>query len=335
LDVLVLTREQVAGLRDVDRLIDALADGFVHLSAGDVSVPPRVAADAGAGYLGVMPGFVPGVGLSAKLVSVFARNQAHGLPSHQALIVVFSAETGGPVAVMDGTHITAMRTAATSALAARVLARDDASVLAIIGAGVQGAAHLDAVSRVRAFRSIRVASRDFGHAVELAARDARAVAVESFEDTVRGADVVCCCTDAPSPVLAHQWLAEGAHVSSVGASRFGPELDALTVSAAAVFVESRVACSPPPAGTHELAGRDPSTVSELGEVLAGSRPGRTSADALTVWKSMGHAVEDVVAARLVLDAARDAGVGTVVALSSAPGGVELPRSSRRADRGQP
>ena len=311
--MLVLSRDQVASLLDVDRLIDALAGGFVQLSSGAVSVPPRVASLTDAGLLAVMPGYVPGVGLEAKLVSVYAGNHALGLPSHQAVIVVFDESNGAPAALMDATVITAVRTAASAALAARVLAREDASVLAIIGAGVQGAAHLDAMSRVRQFESVRVASRTFAHAEALAARDARAVAVASFADAVRGADVVCCCTDAGSPVTSFAWVSPGAHVSSVGASPHGPELDAETVASGSVFVESRAAALLPfPAGSQELVGRDPASVGELGEVLAGRRPGRTSASQVTVWKSMGHAVEDAVAARLVLDAAAALGVGTKV-----------------------
>jgi len=314
MDVLVLSRDDVAALLDVDQLIAALGDAFVRLSAGEVSVPPRVASRTSSGLLAVMPGFVPGAGLEVKLVSVFAGNHARGLPSHQALIAVFDESTGSPLALMDGTLITAVRTAATSALAVRVLAREDARVLAILGAGVQGAAHLDAVPRVREFATIRVASRTAAHAEALVARDGRAVAVSSFEEAVRGADVVCCCTDADQPVISRAWVADGAHVSSVGASQVGAELDAETVAAGTVFVESRVACSPPPAGAFELAGREPSSVVELGEVLSGARAGRTSAEQLTLWKSMGHAVEDAVAARLVLDAAAAAGAGTRVAL---------------------
>ncbi len=317
MDVLVLSREEVLSLLSVDRLIDALGEGLVALSAGAVSAPPRVGAYAPAdGLLAVMPGAVASLGLlGTKVVSVFPHNESRGLPSHQAVILMFDVDTGTPLAMMDGTAITAMRTAATSALAARVLSRPDASVLAIIGAGVQGGAHLDALPRVRSIREIRVASRTFAHAQALAARDARCVALQSFEDAVRGADIVCCCTDSGTPVLARSWLAEGAHVSSVGGSPLlGPELDAATIEAGSVFVESPVACSPPPAGTHELKGRSPESVVELGEVLSGARPGRTSASQLTVWKSMGHAVEDLVAARLVLDAARTSGVGVRVSL---------------------
>ena len=314
MDVVVLSRSDVESLLDLGALVDALADGFVRLSAGEASVPPRVAAASGAGFVAAMPGFLPGAGLEVKLVSVFPGNGERGLPSHQALICVFSPETGTPLAVMDGEHITAVRTAAASALACRVLAREDASVLAVLGAGVQGAAHLVAVGSVRGFTSIRVASRTFAHAAALAASDARCVAVESFEAAVRGADVVCCCTDAGAPVLQRSWLAEGAHVSSVGASASGPEVDAETIAAALVCVESRVACSPWPAGAHELAEVDAASVVELGEVLSGARAGRTSASQLTVWKSMGHAVEDAVAAGMVLAAARASWAGQVVRL---------------------
>jgi alanine dehydrogenase len=315
MDVLMLSRAEVAQLLDVSSLISSLADGFVRLSAGEVSVPPRVAADAPAGFLAVMPGWTRDIALAAKLVSVFPGNHAVGLPSHQALIAVFDEATGSLSALMDGTEITAVRTAASAALAVRELARADARVLAVIGAGVQGAAHLRAVPLVRAFAEVRVASRSFARAVALASTVPGAVAVESLADAVSGADVVCCCTDAPSPVVLRSWLAPGAHVSSVGSSRLGPELDAQTIADASVFVESRVACSAPPAGCWELVGVSPSSVTELGEVLAGSRLGRRSDAELTVWKSMGHAVEDAVAARLVLDAARRLGVGRVVDLS--------------------
>jgi alanine dehydrogenase len=177
----------------------------------------------------------------------------------------------------------------------------------VLGAGVQGRSHLDAVPRVRRFEEIRVASRTAEHA-EAAARETGTRAVGSFEEAVRGADVVCCCTDAPQPVLQREWLADGAHVTSVGFARGGPELDAGTVRAGLLVVESRVAFEPYPAGAHELQGLDPGTALELGEVLAG-RGGRTSAEQLTVYKSMGHAVEDAVAARLVYERAVATGAG--------------------------
>ena len=291
-----MSREEVARLLDVDLLLPRLERAFVELSAGRASVPPRIAASVPErGLLAAMPGYVDGV-LAAKLVSVFPGHD----PSHQALVAVFDAETGTPQAVMDGTQVTAVRTAASSAVATRALAREDARVLAVLGAGVQGRSHLDAVRRVRAFTEVRVASRTFGHAQALA-EETGAAAVESFEDAVQGADVVCCCTHASEPVLRREWLAPGTHVCSVGASQEGPELDAETVAAGLLCVESRVAFQPPPAGAFELQGLDPEAAVELGEVLAGTRPGRTSDDQLTVYKSMGHAVEDAAAAALVLE----------------------------------
>jgi alanine dehydrogenase len=296
--MLVLSQHDVARLLDIDLLLERLERAFVALSAGRASVPPRVAAFVPErGLLAAMPGYVDGV-LAAKLVALFPDHD----PSHQALIAVFDAGTGTPQAVMDGTHITAVRTGASSAVATRALAREDAGVLAVLGAGVQGRSHLDAVRRVREFDEVRVASRTYEHAQALA-DEAGAVAVESFEEAVRGADVVCCCTHASEPVLRRDWLEPGTHVCSVGASQEGPELDRETVSAGLLCVESRVAFEPPPAGAFELQGLDPSSAVELGEMLAGTKLGRTNDEQITVYKSMGHAVEDAAAAALVLERA--------------------------------
>jgi alanine dehydrogenase len=302
-DLLVLGQTDVERLLDLDELLDALAKAFQEVSAGRASVPPRVAARTSAGLLGVMPGYLPGAGLEAKLVAVFPGNHQRGLPSHLALIALFDEETGWPLALMDGTHITAVRTAGASALSARLLARPEARVLAILGAGVQGENHLDAMRRVGDFHEIRVASRDRNHAEALASRDSRARAMSDFEHAVRGADVVCCCTDAAEPVIAYDWLRPGAHVTSVGANPAGPELDAETVRRGRLFVESRVAFSPPPAGSAELVGLDPAVATELGELVGDGALGRASDEEITVYKSMGHAVEDAAAARLVYDRA--------------------------------
>jgi alanine dehydrogenase len=164
------------------------------------------------------------------------------------------------------------------------------------------------------FTVIRVASRTREHAEQLAALDARCMVVDAFEEAVRGAEVVCCCTDSREPVLRRDWLSPGTHVTSVGGT-FGPELDAATVRGARVFVEWRGAVeNPPPAGAIELQGLDPAGVTELGEVLGGTRPGREAQDEITVYKSTGTAFEDVVVARMVYDAAVAAGVGTAVDL---------------------
>jgi alanine dehydrogenase len=298
----------------VGELLEALAGAFRGLSAGRASVPPRIAARAELGMLGAMPVYLPGVALGAKLVTVFPGNHARVLPSHQGLIVLFGEEDGTPAAVMDGRHITAVRTGAAAAVAAGALARADARVLAILGAGVQGRSHLEALPRVRDFRDIRVASRTPAHAAALASLHPAAHPVASFQEAVEGADVVCCCTDAREPVLEVAWLAPGTHVSSVGGT-FGPELDAGTVRAGRVFVEWRgAALEAPPAGAHELQGLGGGAVTELGEVLAGTRPGRASAEEITVYKSTGHAVEDAAAAHLVYRRAIQAGAGLAVEL---------------------
>jgi alanine dehydrogenase len=303
--VLVLSQDDVRRLLDLDELIDALADALAEVSAGRASVPPRVAAFVPErGLLAAMPGYAAGV-LETKLVSVFPGHE----PSHQALIALFDAATGTPRAVMDGTHITAARTGAASALSTRLLAREDARVLAVLGTGVQARSHLDAVARVREFDEVRVAGRSRERAAALGASVA-----ETFEAAVRGADVVCACTDASAPVLRREWLAPGAHVTSVGASRDGPELDDGTVRADVLAVESRVAFEPYPAGAHELQGLDPNFAVELGELVTGTRPGRTRPDQLTVYKSMGHAAEDAAAACLVYGRALREGAGTEVDL---------------------
>ena len=165
--MIVLSQEEVQELLDLDELVDALAAAHVDLSAGDASMPPRIAAFAQHdGLLGVMPAYLPSAGLACKLVTLFPRNRDRH--THQALICVFDEENGTPIALMDGTYITATRTAAGSALATRLLAREDARVLAVLGAGVQARAHARALGRVREFAEIRVASRDRANAEQLA-----------------------------------------------------------------------------------------------------------------------------------------------------------------------
>lgn len=314
-ELLYLRRDEVERLLDVDAMLEALGRALVLFSSGVTSVPPRAGARVGdRGILGAMPGYVPGVALEVKLVSVFPANHDAGLPSHQGLIALFDEATGAPLAVMDGTYITAIRTGGTAAVAARALARDDALVLAILGAGVQGRSHLETFPRVRDFKEIRIASRNSAHAAGLAARHPLARVAGSFEEAVRGADVVACCTDARTPVIRREWLKAGAHVSSVGGT-WGPEIDAETIAASRVFVEWRGAAStPPPAGAVELQGMNPDSVTEVGEVLAGTRPGRRSQDEITLYKSTGHAVEDAATARLVYDRAIAAGAGVSLAL---------------------
>jgi len=311
--VLVVSQAEVKRLLDLPQLLDALRRAFIELSAGRASVPPRIAAFVpDRGLLGAMPGYSDGV-LETKLVSVFAGNHDRGLPSHQAVIALFDAETGTPLALLDGTHITAARTGAAAAVSTDLLARAGAGVLAVLGAGVQGRSHLEAHRLIRNFSEVRVASRDRAHAEQLAG-DFEARVADTFEAAVRGADVVCCCTDAAEPILRREWLSPGVHVTSVGSNVKGGELDRETVRAGLLTVESRAGFLPPPAGSAELQGLDPESAVELGELLAGTRPGRTSSEQVTVYKSMGHAVEDAAAAGLVYRTALALGAGTQVQL---------------------
>ncbi|HXF36276.1 MAG TPA: ornithine cyclodeaminase family protein [Actinomycetota bacterium] len=318
-----MSRAEVEALLDLDALIDALAAAMVDLSAGRASVPHRVAAEVPEveGALLAMPAFLPSAGaLTTKLVSLFPRNTDR--PTHQAVIVCFDPATGTPVAAMDGTAITELRTAACSALSARLLAPDDVRVLAVLGTGVQARAHGRLVPRVRSFERVVVAGRDAGKARALA-RDLSAelglpAEVASFEEAVRQGDVVCACTHSPEPVVRRAWLREGAHVTSVGFNTAGREVDGETVRDALVVVESReAALAPPPAGSNDLLWpiRDGLITAdhvhaELGELVAGTRPGRTSPERITLYKSVGNAVEDAAAAALVLREARRRGAGT-------------------------
>ena len=327
--MLFLSRSDVERLLDLERLIDAVADAMKDLSAGHVSMPPRAAAMVASqdAFLGVMPAYLEGGGvLASKLVSVFPRNGAAGLPSHHAVVVVFDATTGAPEAVMDGEHITAMRTAACSALSARLLAREDASTLAILGTGVQGRSHGVMLPMVLSFSSGTVAGRDLAKAERLAGELTVATGVafsgtSSFPEAVDGADVVCVATLAAEPVLRRAWLAPGAHVISVGVNPAGREVDEETVRDALVVVESREATlAPAPVGANDVAWpvRDgilnPADVIEIGELAAGIRTGRTSSEQLTLYKSAGVAVQDAAAAALVLAEARRQGAGTELTL---------------------
>jgi len=315
--VIFLSEAEVHELLDLDELVDALAAAHRDLSAGDASMPPRIAAmvQERQALLGVMPAYLPSAGLACKLVTLFPQNiDRH---THQAVIVVFDTENGTPLAVMDGRYITATRTAAGSALATRLLAREDAEVLALLGTGVQARSHARALPRVRAFSEIRVAGRDRSRAGALAEEiGPHARAVSSYEEAIRGSDVVAATTHATEPIVRREWLSPGVHVNSVGLNPSGREVDGQTVADALLVVESREsALAPPPAGAPELVGVSPADVhAELGELVAGTKPGRSSQDEITLYKSVGVAVQDVAAAALVLAAAKERSVGRAIEL---------------------
>jgi alanine dehydrogenase len=322
--VLFLSADDVWSLLDRDLLVDRLAAAMVELSAGRASMPARIAAEVAeqGAFLAAMPAYLHSSGaLTAKIVSVFPRNVE--APTHQALVCCFAAGTGEPLAVMDGASLTAARTAAGSALATRLLARRDHRVVAIVGSGVQAREHGMALSRLPGVEILRMAGRDRAK-VAAVVDDLRAAclagveAAPSIESAVRLASVVCACTHSPTPVVRRAWLRPGAHVNSVGYNTAGAgEVDAETVRDARVFVESRAsALAEPPAGAVELRGLVGAAgeVVEIGEVVAGTAPGRTDDDQVTLYKSVGVAVQDAAAAALVLEAAVRAGAGVNVDL---------------------
>lgn len=301
--MLILDEAAVRKLLHMPALIPAMERAMRALSAGEVVQPMRVmmpVAEHG-GFLGTMPAYAGGQ-LGAKLVTFFPDNQ--GVPTHHALVLLFRPATGEPLVVMDGRLITEMRTGAVSAVATRALARPDAAVLAILGSGVQARSHLEALRLVREFREVRVWSpRNAGaFAQRFGVRLAR-----SAEDAVRGADVVVVATTSRTPVLSGGWLSPGVHINAVGAPRPGwRELDDDVLRRSKLYVESREAASRE-SGDVIAAG---AIFAELGEVIGGARPGRQSADEITLFKSVGVAVEDIASAELVYREALAAGPAT-------------------------
>ena len=293
---MILDEEAVRALLRMDELIPAMANALADLSRGKVVQPMRVMMPVGdhGGFLGLMPAY--GGALGAKLVTFYPSNE--GVPTHHALVLLFRPETGEPLVTMDGRLITEMRTAAVSAVATKLLARPEASVLAILGSGVQARSHLEALRLVRAFREIRVWSPRNARAF---ARQLGVHAADSAAEAVRGADVVVVATTSRVPVLFGQWLSPGTHINAVGAPRpTWRELDDEILRTGRIYVESREAATRE-SGDIIAAGR---VDAEIGEVMTGAMRGRESAGELTLFKSVGVAVEDVVTADLVYRKAR-------------------------------
>mgnify|MGYP001617464741 CR=1 FL=1 len=323
----LLTEQQVQSLLPMTDLIAAMEAALARFSAGEVLQPVRSVLTVGPtkAFFGLMPAYVPNPGcMGAKLVTVFADNPARQLPSHLATILLLDPETGSLQALMDGRYITEARTAAVSAVSARFLAKRDASVLAIIGSGVQARSHLEAFSEVRQLKEVRVwspraASRErfvgemTGH-VPVPVRT-----TETAEDAVRGADLIVLATSSTTPVIKDDWVGAGAHVVSVGACRPDQrEMDPALVARARLYVDSRAAALVESGDV--VMGMAAGLFSashirgELGEVVLGRAEGRQHDDEVTVFKSLGMAVEDVVAADLVLRRAVETGAGTELTL---------------------
>jgi ornithine cyclodeaminase/thiomorpholine-carboxylate dehydrogenase len=253
----------------------------------------------GKGVSLAMMAWAPGQLISLKTVNVIHDNHVHGLPSHVATIGLFDAETGVPVALMDGAVITGFRTAAAAMLTVRELARKNSAVATVVGGGVQGHEHVRLLARFPGVKEIRVASRTRESAQRAANGIAKAKVAGDLADAVRTSDIVCLTTSSAEPVIEKGWVRAGTHVTSVGFAPPGGELPRDLLQGAKVYVESRTAFAAPPVGCAELQGHDPSLGIEVGELLAGSKPGRASDDEVTIYKSMGNAMEDMVIANLV------------------------------------
>jgi alanine dehydrogenase len=287
-----LEESAVGRLLRVEEVIPAMERALADFSSGTVVQPVRTmlpVAEHG-GFLGLMPAYT-GSALGAKLVAFYPRNTS--VPTHHATILLFEVETGEPLVTMDGRLITEVRTAAVSAVATDHLARAAASVLAIIGSGVQASSHLEALRLVREFREVRVWSPRRAAAF---AEEHGIDAAASAEEAVRGADVVVTATTSPTPVVYGEWLSPGAHINAVGAPRPDwRELDDEVLRRAKVYVDSREAAMKESGDV--IAARE--VLAEIGEVVSGAEQGRRSLEEVTLFKSLGLAVEDVATAELV------------------------------------
>ena len=328
--MLVLTQQDVAALLPMSACIEVMAATLASLARDEAILPLRtvIRFSDGSGAFAVMPGYlgIPKT-IGAKVITVMPGNHGTQFDSHQGAVLLFDSHNGSLAALLDATAITTIRTAAVSAVATRALARDDASALAILGAGVQGHAHLEAICAVRPITSLRVWSRNSEHARQLAA-----AAVERFQlnasvartaaEAVHGADIVCTTTSATEPVLYGEWLSTGTHINAVGASTPNArELDSAAVIRSRLYVDRRESALKEPGdlliplrdgdiGTDHIVG-------ELGEVLIGNVATRGNRDEITLFKSLGLAVEDLAAASYVYAAASRIGAGVRVELGGA------------------
>lgn len=287
-------------------LIGAMDGALTAFSAGQVVQPVRSVLDLADrhAFFGLMPAYLAATpALGAKLVSVYHSNLERGLPSHLATIVLFDPATGALEAILDGRYITEARTAAVSAVSAKKLARDDSAILTILGSGVQARSHIEALRHVRSFREIRAWSPTRANLEKFAA-ECGAQAMESAEAAVRGGDVIVLATASSTPAIDNLWVDDGAHVISVGACRpTQREMDPALVTRSRLFVDSRAAAIKESGDV--IAAGEAHVVAELGDPAAT----RKSPYEVTVFKSLGLAVEDVVAAHLALQRARQRGIG--------------------------
>jgi ornithine cyclodeaminase len=302
----------------VDRAMRALSNG-----GADVPLRTVMRLPGGRNFFGVMPGYLADPrGLGAKIITIFPDNAKLGLSSHVGLVLLFDAQIGFPLAVMDAAEITAIRTAAASAVATRALARLDASHLAVLGTGEQAITHLESMSQVRSLRTIRVWGRSIEKTERFAQEQGSRLSLKievskTVEEAVKGADIICTVTSSREPILHGAWLARGAHVNLVGSSQLtAREADDDVVTGSRFFVDSRISAR---AEAGELQHAiDAGLVSgshvlgEIGDVLNGKVVGRTGNHDITVYKSLGVAAQDMAAAHMIYERAVRDGIGTTV-----------------------
>jgi alanine dehydrogenase len=322
--VLILSERDVAAVLPMRDAIDAVSGGLVAQAAGKVVQPLRLVARTASGFLGTMPCEIQGVGTGAKIVTFFPGNADRAIHTHHAEILLFESETGRPIALVDGRFITEVRTGAASAVASRALASKDAGVLAVIGTGVQARSHIEAHRAIGMMRELRIWGRSAAHASELAAwagtLGIAAKTAPTVRDACRGADIICTVTPALNPVLESGDVDDGCHINAVGSS--APHMRELTselVARSRLVVDSIE-------GAMSESGEVVTAIAEgiliakpemvrLCDVVSGAAAGRHSPTEVTLFKSLGMALEDVACAALAVGRARERGLGTVVEMS--------------------
>jgi ornithine cyclodeaminase len=325
--VLIIDGTEVVSLLPMRECIDVMARALVALATADANVPLRTLMwlPEHRGLLGMMPAFYgPARVMGIKVVSVMPGNHGTAFDAHQGAVIIFETEHGCPLAIVDASAITAIRTAAVSGVATRLLAREDARDLAILGSGTQAATHLEAMLCVRPVERVRVWSRTLVNAKQFAERESKrhriaVLPVASAADAVEGADVICTTTSSREPVLLGDWIAPGAHINAVGSSvRTARELDATAIARSRLFVDRRESTLNE-AGDFLLARAegavsDDHIIGEIGDVLAGRGGGRRSPQDITLFESLGLGIEDVAAAHYVYERAREQQRGASIPL---------------------
>jgi ornithine cyclodeaminase len=321
---LILDSPRIRELLPMADCIELMADALSALARDEVHQPLRtiIRPPDARGLLGLMSAYRGGErgAFGLKAICVFPDNPAHGKDAHQGAVMLFSRDTGELLALMNASEITAIRTAAVSAVATRLLAREDAHELALIGAGVQARTHLAALACVRSIKHVRVAARNLEHSQRYAAEMQRKVsfsveAVETNEEAVRGADLIVTATSSLEPVIKRDWISPGAHVNAIGThSPNSREIDSATMAAARIFVDRRESALNE-SGDYLLAAKEgvigPDNIAgEIGELLIGRKLGRTSISEITLFKSLGLAIEDVACAEYIYRKAQAQNAGT-------------------------